>query len=264
MKSLQTAGDEGFSSGWPDSDLAAEKSAGQYWPALSPTSDGKEIDECFDRLSVGSPSRPGVNTPTKDRVTDNAGDSPPHTMAKKLSKGQASACPPVGTDKPIIPQPEPVNIIRDTRFWDPKSAEFQPQFFIDAVTGLYLCPLADCTGSYQTLDALAVHLDITHIQVHFICPSCNKRFPRPSRLVFHLESGTRCGVRHHRNLGATVELVSGGYLDVREFHSPKIFWHGKSKLRSGNSGERVNGVMKLEFAAKQPRDAVSEVWAKKS
>lgn len=149
------------------------------------------------------------------------------------------------------------NDLRQTRWWDSDHDEFQPEYFrfkdlMEA--NHFACPFTDCDDScgYDTLDTLKAHLRISHIAMDFRCPSCKKAFARPSALVAHTDSSSKCQVAGTAYYKALIEEVTAGFLKAKRLAVPKIYRPEKALVLA--NGKTVDGIMQTEFKATMPKE----------
>lgn len=209
--------------------------------------------------SLGSPSyAPSMASDAASDVTVSAGGSraPSAWATGTTSKAlfpNAKAAPPSEYDEDA--EPMRTKDLRHVRWWDPDHEDFEPDFFRSKdlmETRGFGCPFADCedTYGYDGVDVLKAHIRLAHLTMDHRCPSCHKKFARPSAMMAHAESNGRCKVQGSAYFKALVADLSGGYLKARRAQAPKIFRPESALVLA--DGTAVNGVMQTEFKAKLP------------
>ena len=145
--------------------------------------------------------------------------------------------------------------LRNIRWWDPNSPDFDPDVFrskdlMEVKT--FSCPFAECEDNYgyENIDDIKAHIRHAHLDITFQCPSCKKRFQKPSALVAHSESNGRCKVQGSIYYQGLIEDISGGFLTATPVMVPKIFRPEAAAVLE--NGTPVNGIMQTEFTATMP------------
>lgn len=112
-----------------------------------------------------------------------------------------------------------INIMK-TRFWDPLSADWNPERFYDSITSRYNCPFV-CELTWDTPADLNQHINSDHRMTRMKCLSCLKYFKSATALMAHCESrGSKCQVNKADNYNIFLDRVSGGFLGVDEKTRP--------------------------------------------
>ncbi|KAK4960754.1 hypothetical protein LTR28_004959 [Elasticomyces elasticus] len=156
------------------------------------------------------------------------------------------------------------------RFWDPTSADYDPERFLDPVIKVYRCPFPDCGTTHPSPPDIAFHLQHHHALQRPQCPSCMRIFGSTAALVAHAESASaRCRIRRADCFAKAIEGISGGFLDARRVRVPVlgvregeeedgdamegvvVGRQGIGRAKKVMSG-RLAGVTDVEFSGKMP------------
>ncbi|KAF2710212.1 hypothetical protein K504DRAFT_430576 [Pleomassaria siparia CBS 279.74] len=114
-----------------------------------------------------------------------------------------------------------INII-STRFWDPISEDWNPECFLDTVTGKYSCPFT-CELTFDLPVDLNNHIMHDHRITRMKCPSCLKYFKSCTALVSHCESrGSKCQINKADDFNLFLDRLTGGFLSVDEKTRPEF------------------------------------------
>jgi len=89
-----------------------------------------------------------------------------------------------------------------SRFWDRTSPEYDPDFFLHAMTGNYICPFPTCdypNAHWDSPSAMWDHLRNFHLKTNWRCSYCLKTMRSASALVAHSSSPGRCMLKYSSN-----------------------------------------------------------------
>lgn len=118
-------------------------------------------------------------------------------------------------DHPTAPQPAEIksilkkreeeatqapNLLLNARWFDPYSADYTSELFLESATGVYVCPFPECDDiTFLHPHDVEGHLLEVHAKAQFRCPGCLKLFRRAQGIVSHIESTQRCPIRKSKN-----------------------------------------------------------------
>ncbi|KAL6708550.1 hypothetical protein ACN47E_002531 [Coniothyrium glycines] len=150
-----------------------------------------------------------------------------------------------------------LNIMRD-HFWDPQSADFNPEAFFNPVIGRYHCPF-DCVQVHLSTSDLATHILGDHRITRIKCPTCLKYYNRASDLLMHCEArGSKCQVNKAKDFAIFLDVVSGGFLGVVDKVRPDHLHNPAVMLRDPETGRmeryRPPTASYLQYTVTKPPD----------
>ncbi|KAG9194123.1 hypothetical protein G6011_04158 [Alternaria panax] len=127
------------------------------------------------------------------------------------------------------------NLLRD-RFWDPMSADWNPEKFYDSIVNKYYCPFV-CEQNFDIRQDLNTHILADHRITRMKCPKCLKYFNSATALMAHCESrGARCSISHADDFALFLDKMSGGFLGVQEKVRPDHLNTRPTMLRNAETG----------------------------
>ncbi|KAF1927554.1 uncharacterized protein M421DRAFT_101536 [Didymella exigua CBS 183.55] len=128
-----------------------------------------------------------------------------------------------------------INIMK-TRFWDPMSADWNPERFYDSVIDKYNCPFV-CEITFATPADLNHHINSDHRLTRMKCPYCLKYFKSATALMAHCESrGSKCQINKADNFNIFLDRLSGGFLGVNEEVRPDHLNNPTAMVRNPDTG----------------------------
>lgn len=176
----------------------------QVWPPLKSTKSAPPVDS-----DNGSDDDSDVDS-------DDAETPAPTTTSKKPLPAWTTG----QTSKELFKHAKPTHLSKDlahrmekhglakkksinlmySHFYDPRSADYNPDFFRCSLTHKYECPFPDCSGFvYDTYVEMEYHLMQTHLRTRIVCTTCLKRFNSATALTAHIESAGRCRIKDSNN-----------------------------------------------------------------
>ncbi|KAK2062891.1 C2H2 type zinc finger-containing protein [Colletotrichum caudatum] len=137
---------------------------------------------------------------------------------------------------------------------NPSHPRFNSRKYYNAFTRKFKCPQSSCRKSFDTSDALIIHMKAatSHYNAKLQCPGCLRYFRDASSLTAHSESETdRCSIRRSQNYRNYLDQLTGGMVDVNENH------------RDGTVKYEVSTEAVIKFGTQQAKKATEDYIEKR-
>ncbi|KAF2838266.1 hypothetical protein M501DRAFT_935693 [Patellaria atrata CBS 101060] len=151
------------------------------------------------------------------------------------------------------------------RFWDPTSAEYDPERLYNEFLQAYCCPYPHCDANFGKPDAVETHVNENHQIKDWRCPCCLKLFKSVSSLISHCESPVaRCELSNKKNFGQAIDEFTGGFLSARRELRPDITEHDIRNLDLRVTWNKFTSSKPIDWKGPKKDVVVGRGWKKEN